>query len=350
MPRLTEVKKLATSDSYGGRAKGAQKRKYILPSEHSPGRTRSQTKKINLASSALLQIGNLHAGNQPGGSAPAKSSAFPLVGNLNGGSQPPSDEKMFVSLPAEWRANNNAKTPNNLEGNRIVDVKQLQHVVKNNFCCRSCIPKAVKTYLESFFNYADQQMREMKYEVKKLNDASEKIQLYEREMISIRDLYRQFTGQQGGKNNKSKREEKLSVGVEISNIKTTGLASEITFQCSCRDHFNNSQLRPHVATIIPTHVKNEKCGTHASYLINHNAVCAFHHMGSGPYHMQQLAAWLDHPWRMIPKCFKKTEKKLGEKKEIVCKKSKEYAIMLKKKKQSKIVTNLLMTRNQDWGW
>ena len=111
MPRLTEVEKLATSDSYGGRAKSPKKRKYHLSPGLSPGRTRGQTKHLEeMASSALLQIGNLNSGNQPGPNAPAKSNETPEASNLNLGSQPPTDQKMFVELPEEWKVENNTVT------------------------------------------------------------------------------------------------------------------------------------------------------------------------------------------------------------------------------------------------
>ena len=111
MPRMTEVDKLATSDSIGGRARSPKKRKYLLSPGLSPGRTRGQTKQLEqTASSALLQIGNLNSGNQPGPNAPAKSNETPEASNLNLGSQPPIDQKMFVELPEEWKVENNTVT------------------------------------------------------------------------------------------------------------------------------------------------------------------------------------------------------------------------------------------------
>ena len=158
---------------------------------------------------------------------------------------------------------------------------------------------------------------------------SEKVRFYEEQMKSTRELYRQFTGN-WQKPKSSKRQGNWSVPVTISKVQTIGFASKITFKCESRKHFKDPKRRQHITTINPTAVKNSSPGSHASYLINNNIVSAFHHMGNGPYHMQLLAAWLDHPWRMIPKCFKKTEEKLGEKKELVCQKSMEYARTMEK--------------------
>ena len=328
MPRPTEVEKLATSDSSGGRARCRKKRRYHLPADLSPGRTRGQSKQLETASSALLQIGDLSSGNQPGADATTISAPTPALTYPNMGSQPPSDNKKFVDLPVEWTINEKTETETTIEGNRLVDVKQLQSIVSKNFCCRSCMPRAMKTYLDSFFDFCDMKMREIKIKANKVVDAGEKVRLYEREMSSIRHLYRQFTGYDA-KTKKKKREEQLSVAIEME-IDTIGLASEIRFQCDCRRHFKNKDLRPHIGSVIPTRVSNGKRGSHATYLINNNAVSAFHHIGCGPYHMQQLAAWLDHPWQMIPKCFKKTEKHLGEIKQKVSKRSMEDAIMMEK--------------------
>eukprot|EP00957_Ditylum_brightwellii_P179475 13671944-Ditylum_brightwellii.AAC.1 len=37
-----------------------------------------------------------------------------------------------------------------------------------------------------------------------------------------------------------------------------------------------------------------------------------HHIGHGPKHMEQLVAWIDHPWKSMKHCFRKTEDMLGE--------------------------------------
>ena len=76
MPRLTEVEKLVTSGSYGDIVRSAQKCKYHLSAELSPG-------KVKIVSSALLQIGNLISVNQPGGGISTKYPDLPQVGNLN---------------------------------------------------------------------------------------------------------------------------------------------------------------------------------------------------------------------------------------------------------------------------
>ena len=259
MPRLTEVEKLATSDSSGGRARSPKKRKYHLAPDLSPGRTRGQTTRLDIASSALLQIGNLNSGNQPGANAPDESARTPGVSNLNSGSQLASDEKMFLDLPDEWKIKNTIEMKTKEEGNRLIDVKQLQDIVSNHFCCKSCIPRAIKTYLQSFFDYSDNQMREMRAEGNKTYDTSEKVHFYEQEMRSVRDLYQQFTAKEG-KKKESTREEKLSEATNISDITTIGLATELTFTCECRRHFKDTKLRPHVASVIPTRISNERNG------------------------------------------------------------------------------------------
>ena len=112
---------------------------------------------MEIASSVLLLIGNLNAGNQPGGDAPAKSTALPQFGNLKSGNQPATNKKMFVNLPEEWKMDDEAEMETNSEGNCLQKVVRI-------FYCRSCMPKSMKSYMESFFDYLDKQMREMKDE------------------------------------------------------------------------------------------------------------------------------------------------------------------------------------------
>ena len=69
-------------------------------------------------SSALLQIGNLNSGSQPGADAPAKPNETPEASNLNLGSQSPIDQKMFLKLPEELKVENNVETGKKIEGNR----------------------------------------------------------------------------------------------------------------------------------------------------------------------------------------------------------------------------------------
>ena len=145
MPRLTEVEKLATSDSSGGRVKTPQKRKYHTFTGSSPARTRGQSRKVRIASAALLEIGDLNEGNQStrsdASSLPSAALAQignPDTGNLSG--KAPScrsvteDGKKFVSLPTEWQQEYNETYDNqNLEGNRIIDINDLQNVVTKHF-------------------------------------------------------------------------------------------------------------------------------------------------------------------------------------------------------------------------
>ena len=58
---------------------------------------------MEIASSALLQIGDRNSGNQPGADTTAISPPTSKVVNLNpGGQLPSSDDKMFVDLSVEW--------------------------------------------------------------------------------------------------------------------------------------------------------------------------------------------------------------------------------------------------------
>ena len=327
MPRLTEVEKLATSDSSGGRVKTPQKRKYHTFTGSSPARTRGQSRKVKIASAALLEIGNLDKGSQSTSDASSHASAaFPQIGNLSTGNQSgKSPSCKYMADDGQHKTFEDSK----LEGNRLIDLKDLQNIVQNHFSCTSCINNALDSYLEVFFQYTDKYMMDFISQANKMKNLSEKITYYEKKIKSTRELYGQFT-RNGRKQKSSKGDAKLSVPVKISKVQTIGFASKITFSCESRKHFNDSKRRQHIATISPTTVKDTSPGSHASYLINNNAVSAFHHMGNGPYHMQMLAAWFNHPWRMIPKSFKKTEVKLGEKKEAICKKSMENARTVEK--------------------
>ena len=224
MPRLSEIDKLTTSDSSGGRVKSAQKRKYTLLSDSSPARTRGETKQLSIASAALLELGNLNSGNQATSDAlPVASPDFPQVGNLDKGNQPEDtasrqpntqDIKKFVQLPDEWVHNDSECTEDsNLEGNRLIDLEQLQNIVRNNFCCKSCVNKAFKTYLESFFDFTDDRMNEFKSKANKIKTLKDKNKFLTTEIQSTRELYRQFTGYKG-KNKESKREAQLSVPIK----------------------------------------------------------------------------------------------------------------------------------------
>ena len=131
MPKLTEIERLATSDSHGGRVIGTQQRKYQLTSDRSPGRTRGQSKAMMAASAALLQIGNLNTGSQPAsGTSSLATCHLPQTGDLNTGNQSGvrtpcepeiQDEKKFVKLPDEWTLNvDECSEKSKVEGKRTL--------------------------------------------------------------------------------------------------------------------------------------------------------------------------------------------------------------------------------------
>ena len=64
--------------------------------------------------------------------------------------------------------------------------------------------------------------------------------------------------------------------------------------------------------MAPERIRGKDPTMHASYMLNHRAICAFHRIGCGPMHMEQVAAWLDHPWKSMGHCWKMTEEVLGE--------------------------------------
>eukprot|EP00957_Ditylum_brightwellii_P009882 745857-Ditylum_brightwellii.AAC.1 len=64
--------------------------------------------------------------------------------------------------------------------------------------------------------------------------------------------------------------------------------------------------------MAPEQIREKDPTMHASYMLNHRVVCAFHRIGCEPMHMEQVSAWLDHPWKSMGHCWKMTEKVLGE--------------------------------------
>eukprot|EP00957_Ditylum_brightwellii_P105134 8014051-Ditylum_brightwellii.AAC.1 len=64
--------------------------------------------------------------------------------------------------------------------------------------------------------------------------------------------------------------------------------------------------------MAPERIRGKDPTMHASYMLNYCAVCAFHRIGCGPMHMEQVAAWLNHPQKSMGHCWKMTEEELGE--------------------------------------
>ena len=92
----------------------------------------------------------------------------------------------------------------------------------------------------------------MRAQVKKISDLS---CFNEKEIRSFQDTCQQFAGNIA-KKKVSTREEQLSVATNISQIKTIGLATELTFKCDCCCHFKDKHLRYHIASIIPTRISD----------------------------------------------------------------------------------------------
>eukprot|EP00957_Ditylum_brightwellii_P188570 14355577-Ditylum_brightwellii.AAC.1 len=76
-------------------------------------------------------------------------------------------------------------------------------------------------------------------------------------------------------------------------------------------------------------------------MINSRAVAAFHRIGRGHVHMEQMAAWLDHPWKQMSYLFKSVEKCFGRIFKKVAAASVEAAQLLGKAKTLKNVKTVL---------
>eukprot|EP00957_Ditylum_brightwellii_P114086 8698272-Ditylum_brightwellii.AAC.1 len=64
--------------------------------------------------------------------------------------------------------------------------------------------------------------------------------------------------------------------------------------------------------MTPEQIHRKDPTMHVSYMLNHCAVCAFNKIGCEPMRMEQVAAWLDHPWKSMGRCWKMTEAVFGE--------------------------------------
>ena len=282
MPKLSEVEKLSTTDSSGGRIKSSQSRRYMIANPVLHGKTRAQAKDMIDVSTILQELSGTNTANS----------------NATEENRTNEKDLNFLDIPEDLLEGIDSNTDfvvsdTNTVGYRLLNVEKLEKVVSKNFCCVHCIERGVGTYLEDFVSFADKIAADYKQKGKK--------------EVTTRQAYNQFVRDNLNKQKPSIKE-RIGVPVGIKQIRTTGFASEILFQCSCRNHFKNKNLRAHQTTMFADAVKNEPRGRHASYAINHFAVCAFQHIGCGPYHMQQVAAWLGHPWKTIADCFKQTEK------------------------------------------
>eukprot|EP00957_Ditylum_brightwellii_P025826 1954051-Ditylum_brightwellii.AAC.1 len=80
-----------------------------------------------------------------------------------------------------------------------------------------------------------------------------------------------------------------------------GWATTINFACAAND----------LSSILPNKVLSRDHRSHSSFFINNRAMSTFHWIGRGLVHMEQLAAWLVHPWNSMKNYFQVTEDYLG---------------------------------------
>eukprot|EP00957_Ditylum_brightwellii_P037768 2855908-Ditylum_brightwellii.AAC.1 len=59
--------------------------------------------------------------------------------------------------------------------------------------------------------------------------------------------------------------------------------------------------------MTPEQIHGKDPTMHARSMLNHHAVCTFHRIGCGSMRMEQVVAWLDHPWKAMGHCWKMTE-------------------------------------------
>ena len=85
--------------------------------------------------------------------------------------------------------------------------------------------------LTSFFEYADNQIVEMKRRGKKIDTLQKKVRYYEKETRLVSQLYQKYNGHLVRQKDKQTRTDKIAVPVSIKYSRTVGLASEQHFQC-----------------------------------------------------------------------------------------------------------------------
>ena len=225
MPKLTELERLFTSDSSAGRVKSAEKRKYHARPDSPHASTRSKSRKVADACSALLSVSAISRDD-------IMKSTSEEINNKKGNEE---YKQSFVTVPNEYDIHDKDLVPEEINeqmyGNRIVDIQELDKTIRNNFCCRQCIDQSIKKYLQSFFEYADNQIVEMKRRGKKIDTLQKKVRYYEKETRSVSQLYQKYNGHLARQKDKQTRTDKIAVPVSIKCSRTVGLASELHFQC-----------------------------------------------------------------------------------------------------------------------
>lgn len=324
MPRLSEVERLFTSDSAGGRTKSSAKRKYHLQSDLTLASTRTKSRKVEDAASALLSVASIAR----------EEGKHETSVSVN----PPSHREDTAECSDTADSVPVVDSKNEVCGNRLIDVKKLDDVVRNNFCCKHCIDKSVKNYLHDFLQFADQEIKKTQEKARKIKTFKQKVNFYEANMKLPSQIYDQYNGQLNSQRKGGTRTDMVAVPVSMKYLRTIGLATELQFQCQCRKHFKNRGTRPHVSTVKADKVDIQEKATHQNFIVNNLAVSAIHHIGCGPYHLEQILAWLNHPWKSIAYCFKKTAERLGEIKTKVAKMSVTAAQDIEKRETIKNTT------------
>ena len=144
MPKLSEVEKLSTADSSGGRIKGSHSRRYMIANTILPGKTRKQAKDMVDVSTILQEMS---------GASTTNSNATEVKGKMN--------DLNFLEIPEDLLegidsdTNFVASSTSDIIGHRLINVEKLDKVVSKNFCCVHCIERGVGTYLEDFFAFTD---------------------------------------------------------------------------------------------------------------------------------------------------------------------------------------------------
>eukprot|EP00957_Ditylum_brightwellii_P072152 5484065-Ditylum_brightwellii.AAC.1 len=67
----------------------------------------------------------------------------------------------------------------------------------------------------------------------------------------------------------------------------TGWATQLDFECNAKRYFSDKNCQKHHCSMAPEQICGKDPTMHASYMLNHHAVWAFHRIGCGPMHMEQ---------------------------------------------------------------
>eukprot|EP00957_Ditylum_brightwellii_P175499 13361859-Ditylum_brightwellii.AAC.1 len=81
-----------------------------------------------------------------------------------------------------------------------------------------------------------------------------------------------------------------------------GWATQNEFQYCAKQYFSDKDCHKYIHSIVPSIIKGKDPKKHASHMLNQLIVCGFIRIGSGPIHMEQIAAWMDNPWKLMKHC------------------------------------------------